>query len=347
MKKSLTSQILFLIVAGVVSYYFTEIRFYLNEEYKPAALSSLLEGTAARPFQYRALVPWIVSAISKTGLHVPAIHLPPQLWITNALSIDHARSFVLIELISVFFLVVAFRYYISMFLKNNTLSTVLAFTLFLVLPFNYVLPRAAPFWYPYDMPAILFFTLGLIFLYRQKWAMYYTVFLIGVFNRETICFLTFVYLITSIGERKPKVILLHCGLQFVLWLAIKYFLYQLYSSNPGEGLFETQLLANIGFLLTPKRYPFFLSNMGFILIPIVFYFRLIDNDFVRRSLFVGIPFFLAMMYVADIWELRIYGELLPIMLLAFLIILEKLMGTESGGGVETQHSSYLRSNYCP
>jgi hypothetical protein len=113
----------------------------------------------------------------------------------------------------------------------------------------------------------------------------------------------------------------------------------LYSSNPGEGFFETQLWANIGFLLTPKRYPFFLSNMGFIVIPIIFYFRLIDDHFVRRSVFVGIPFFLAMIYVADIWELRIYGELLPIMLLAFLIILEELMVKKSARVGKTLYSS--------
>ena len=226
-----------------------------------------------------------------------------------------------------------------MFLKNDTLSAVLAFTLFLVLPFNYVLPRTAPFWYPSDMPAILFFTLGLVFLYKQNWPMYYTVFLIAAFNRETICFLTFVYLFTSIGRRKPTVMLLHCGAQLLLWLVIKYILYRLYSSNPGVGFFETQLSANIGFLLTLKRYPFFLSSMGFILIPIMLYFRLIDDYFVRRSLFVGIPFFLAMMYVGDIWELRIYGELLPIMLLASLIILKELTLKKSSWALSALYSS--------
>lgn len=327
-KQRVLSDSIFVLSVAAASYFIAEFRLYLNAEYPEATLSSLLSGSAARPFQYRALVPWIVKWISTANLPVPPIHLPPQLWITTSLPIDRARSFVLIEMLSLFSLAVAFRYYVSLFFKNHTLSSLLSFSLFLVLPFNYLLPRTPSVWYPYDFPAILFFTLGLIALYKENWPMYYAVFVIGALNRETICFLTFIFLFSSIGKRNHISVMLHCVAQFALWGMIKYLLYQLYTNNPGPEFFETKLMTNIDFLITPKRYPLLLANMGFILIPVLFYHRLVEEEFVKRSLLVVFPFFLGMMLVANIGELRIYGELIPVVLVAFLLILKQLIVRE-------------------
>jgi len=324
-RKRIFSTGAFLLMAAFAAYFFTEFRFYLNEEYSRATVSSLVQQTADRPFQYRILIPWIVRTLSGLPLPVPPVHLPPQLWITNAVAIEQARLFVFLELGSTFALLVAFRAYLKAVVKSETLSSIMAFALMLVLPFNYLLPRTAPFWYPSDIPAILFFTLGLLALYKRNWFLFYPVYFFGAFNRETICFLTFIYIFTAYRQEKIARILIHVALQFVIWISIKYILHLMFSGNPGEGLFEPQFGANIQFLLTPKRWPFFLSNMGFCWLLVVTRWRYIQDTFARRSLLVSIPFLIGMCIVGDLWELRIYGELIPVFLLGSLLILIELV----------------------
>lgn len=65
--------------------------------------------------------------------------------------------------------------------------------------------------------------------------------------------------------------------------------------------------------------------MGFLWIPTFFYFRLIEARFVKRSLLVIFPFFLVMMLAGNIIELRAYGELISVVLVAFLLIIKELL----------------------
>lgn len=299
---------LFLIIAIIFSYYFMHIRFVLNYQYARASLLAIFNGSAAVPFQYRILIPWFVRMLENTKLSFGDTPL---------------RLFRLIEFLSIFSLAVTFRYYLSLFFKNQTISTFVSLTLFYVLPFNFLL--LPTIWYPWDMPAILLFTLGLILLYKKKWTIYYLLFIVATLNKETTCFLTLIYLFTAIGKDKPKTIALHCFFQLIIWCTIKYFLYQLYFNNPGAGIFEGQLSKNINFFKNIKNYPFFFSNMGFLWIPTFFYFRLIEARFVKRSLLVIFPFFLVMMLAGNIIELRAYGELIPVVLVAFLLIIKELL----------------------
>lgn len=51
-------------------------------------------------------------------------------------------------------------------------------------------------------------------------------------------------------------------------------------------------------------------------------YRQIEDALVRRSLLVAIPWFIVMLFVGVIIELRIFGELLPIFLSAALLVLQ-------------------------
>jgi hypothetical protein len=73
------------------------------------------------------------------------------------------------------------------------------------------------------------------------------------------------------------------------------------------------------------NWPLFASSMGFLWIPVLFYYRRIKNEFLQRSLWVVFPLFAGMMFVGNIYELRIFGELLPIFLAAFFLILFDLL----------------------
>jgi hypothetical protein len=310
----LLENLCFILLFFVLSYYFTILRFSLNIFYGKIIFEMVLD-IAKTPWQYRILIPHIVKFFMESFL------------LFN-FSIPQTFSLILlfyriIGTFSLFFLVVTFRIYINLFFKNIRLSNILSLTIFYVLPFNFL----NTYWYPYDIPSVLFFTIGLILLYKKDLLKYYLFFTIATLNKETTCFLTFIYLFTSIGKERPKKIFINCFLQFIIWSIIKISLYKFYSQNPGFGYFEKQILNNLKSFLNFKDYFYLFSCFGYIWIPTILFIRFIDNDFVKKSLFV-IPLFLfGMMFAGGIFELRIYGELIPVVLTGFLIILKNLFIT--------------------
>jgi hypothetical protein len=138
---------------------------------------------------------------------------------------------------------------------------------------------------------MMFFTLGMILVYKKRWLPYYLFFAIATFNRETTCFLTFIYMFTAFGKERNRTIALHCGVQLVIWMAIKYSLYLIYAPNAGQP-FQGGVTVNMHIFTMPSYYFFILSNMGFLWIPTLLFWRRVEDDYVKRLLFVIVPFLL-------------------------------------------------------
>src|SRR5262249_37161243 len=134
---------------------------------------SLVAGTASTPYQYRVLVPLLVRGLLYTHVVDPSTQL---------------IAFAVIQVLALILLAFVFRAYLSRLVPDPVVCSTAALTLFAVLPFNYFnLP-----YYPYDIPSVLFFTLGLLLIYEQKWAWFYPLFIAATINRETSIFLTVV-----------------------------------------------------------------------------------------------------------------------------------------------------------
>jgi hypothetical protein len=317
------AELAFLLTAFAAAYCFCELRFLLADPFSgPALFDEVSRHTGPKPWQYRVLIPYAAGILSH-------LNLPPFF------SLERWAK--LAELSSLFLLVLAFRRYISLFIRDRAVASLFSFLILLILPFNFFFPRPHYPNYWYDTPSMLFFTLGLILLHQKKWLPYYGVFVIATFNRETTCFLTFIYLLTSAGRVRPKRIAFHCVSQFVLWLTIKSLLVKLYAGNPGPS-FEwyahpgaTHFADNIAFFTHPENYPMFLSNMGFTWVAVLLHLRRIKVEFVKRSLLVVLPFFAGMMLVANIYELRLFGELIPVVLAAFVLVFHDLLRRPEGG----------------
>jgi hypothetical protein len=306
---------LFVLVALLFSYYFASLRL-AKPEWERCSLDVMVAGTANTPFQYRVLVPWIVGWFADHLLPLPFIRTPRGL------------AF-LIEIGSTFFLLVSFRRFLGFFFANPGLRTLLSLTLLLVLPFNFLMPRMYPFWLVYDMPSLLFFTLGLILIHERRWVLYYPLFLAATFNRETTCFLTLIYMFTAAGKDKPGRITLHCLAQFLIWMAIKQTLGHLYAANPGAGLAVFNIGTNVReILLHPQILIQLASSIGYLWLPVMLYWPLIGNAFLKRACLVGPVFLVAMALIANLPEVRIYGEMIPLFLPAFLLILKELFKSE-------------------
>jgi hypothetical protein len=308
----LLPHLLFFPVAAVFALYFTSLRF-AKPEWGPCSLETLMAGQGFTPFQYRALLPWIIRWAADHLLPLPGISTPRGL------------AFV-IEAGAVFLTLWVFRYYLGFFFRSAILRSLLALSLVFVLPYNYLLSRAYPFWLVYDMPALLFFTLGIVLLYRRRWVLYYPLFALATVNRETTCFLTVIYLLTAVGRERLGRVAAHGVAQFAVWAGIKLFLYRLYADNGGAGLYLRNAATNIHTLTQdPGSWVIILSSMGFIWFPVAVFWRRVRDAFVRRALWSGPLFLLLMFRMGNLPEVRIYAEMIPVFLPAYLLILADLI----------------------
>jgi hypothetical protein len=265
---------------------------------------ALAAGVASTPYQYRVLVPWLVRGAVEAHLIRPDAEM---------------GAFAVIEFVALVLLAFVFRRYLSLFIKDQVLTSVMALTLYAILPFNYFnLP-----YYPYDIPSVLFFTLGLLLIHERKWWWFYPLFAAATLNRETSIFLTVVTVFVLFDTYSWPRLSLLAGSQLAIWAAIKMALWALYRHNRwlGYGLYQFQLKANVATIRTfPVKGLIALSTWGCLWLAVVIWHRRIHDVFLKRTLWT-IPVFIASMFVVGfVIELRIYGEVLPIVLAAFWVV---------------------------
>ena len=299
----------YLLLVFIASYYFTNLWFELNWEFRGAPWADLVRGTAPTPFQYRALIPYLVRAVS--GMHAGGRAL-----------VTAGSLFFWIQCASTFFLVLATGWWLACVFPRRG-ARVLALSIFLGLPFNYLLDRFLALRYPSDFPSLLFFTLGLIFIRRRRWGCFYPLFVIATFNRETTLLLTVIYLLTAWGTEPRRAVGMHLRLQLSLWTAAKALLFAAYRGNPGSEFVQAHVWQNLEFLSNPSAWPLFFSNLGYLWLPVLLFRRRIPDRFLRRAALAVYPYAIGMFLVGNMYELRIYGELIPLVLPAFLLLVRE------------------------
>ena len=294
----------YLLLVYFYSAYFSLLRFEISLQYPPATLHKLTNFSADTPFQYRVLIPFIVH------------------YINSFISIDLIILYRLIEFLAVFLLILFYKKYLNNFIISEKYSFYFSLSICLILPFNFLLPKICNFYYPSDISSILFTVIGLNYIYKNKLAYFYIVFLFATINRETSLFLSFIFLIHYYNKITFLKLSYHGILQGIIWISIKSFLYHTFSDNPGRGLFESDhLSSNISFMINPFNFLYFFSNMGFIWIFTFKFLDRIQNIFLTKSLWVILPHFLIMLFVGNIFELRIFGEMIPIVLTPLLTVI--------------------------
>ena len=298
--------------------YFATLRMS-RDMWDPAAFARMVDGSAMAPFQFRALIPWSVSLVRDfVG--------------EGAFNLEHARMGS--ELLFVFLLLVVFRAYMVHLLGDGRKGILATLALAMVLPFHYIIPEAFPFYYVYDLPSVFFFTLGLLLLHKRQWLLYYPLFALATFNRESTCFLTLIYVLTCFRRewRSPGALahseywklntecsalspLLHVLAQSAIWISIKALLNHLY---PGDVSFN-HFTRNFYMLRLPSTYPILFSVFGYTWLLALFGNRLIKDDFVRRACYAVPLFFAVIFVVGQIRELPLYGEMIPVVVPAAIL----------------------------
>lgn len=291
----------------LISYYYAHIRFAYDFQFEPANLLHLTNFEAPAPFQYRILVPAL-------------IRITHDLLNPIGASIDQIAWWY--EMLSTFLLLFSFRKFFSLFVPIAT-SELLTFLCVPLMAVNYILPYGRNVLYPWDTPSILFTTLGALALYKRKLTLYQAILLIATFNRET-SFLLILILAKNFWKRPNRIeYILHMILSLSIWVGVKWTLFrtfphQLIDQDKG-GLFTiglSQSLSDLqnGYLII------FLSTFGFLWIPIGLYFNRIRHPFLKDSCLAAIAFSLLVSIPGIVSEIRIYGELLPLVLMSYIEI---------------------------
>ena len=271
---------------------------------------ALAAGVGTTPYQYRVLVPWLVRGAVAAGLLPSDADIP---------------AFVALEGLALVALACAFRQYLSLFIDDRLVTSVAALSAYAVLPFN---DLRGPF-LPYDTPSIVFFATGLVLIRRQSWRWFFPLFTLATLNRETSIFLTAAFAVALYDEYRPSRLALLGGAQIAIWIAIKAALWQIYRQNPSvgaSGLYFFQLKVNLATILSrPIASLIVLSTWGGLWLTALIWHARISDRFLRRTLWV-VPMFMAGMFVVGfVVEMRVYGEMLPIVLAAFWVGLLSLV----------------------
>ena len=143
------------------------------------------------------------------------------------------------------------------------------------------------------------------------------------------------------------------GLCFVMRdLILRFTGNPLYASISTLGLFESQFWANLEALTDWPRLAAYLMNFGGIWIPVAIWQHKLAEPFLRRALLVCVVQMLVLGTVGMLDEMRVYGEMIPVIYLALVMLVWQVGGVAklariwqlklSGLGGHTQRSGVLQ-----
>jgi hypothetical protein len=294
--------------AGAVlfAYYFCG-QHLRSPEWVAVDFSHLVAGTALTPMQYRVLFPFLVRQLQAAEWPLLAG------WGLSS----YQRALDLLGCVAVLY---AARYFWRSlgYRAGQAMAGSVLFAL--VLPFQFLLP-AVRYHYCYDLPSIAFFTLCLGALVRRQWFVFYPVFILATFNRETTAFLVPIFLLAYVGRSPWRGVFGHAVAQTALWVGIKWLLWRVYGGNADPAytgrfdLYQDTVAQNLRLLHGDPSVWFTLaSNWGFLWIPAFTQWRRIGHPFIARALWAVPLYVCAMFFVGELAELRIYSEMIPLVL---------------------------------
>ncbi len=312
------------------------------------SLPAFETGVERAPFQYRALTAWIYSAADH-ALGIPqglAAHLPP--------SMREVHDFVtlLLAFVSLVAAVLATRFALERLTgKDAPWGRWGALLVLFMGYYHYLLefghPCCTPLQLPYDLPSVAFFAICMALIVADRTVWLYPVFALATLNRESTIFLVLMlglYRSAEFGpaqwrSRRARNTYGHILGLTLVWIALRALLHHIFHPPdiPGAevGGFEIHVFDNLGYLLRPYYWTSFLSLFGFTWIFIYAHWSDVPHTGIRRMLWIGPVYLVAMYIVGVLSEIRIFGELIPLYAIAFTLLLRGYLAKTS----EDTHTS--------
>ena len=305
----------FLLPLALVAAGLLELGFLLStRDYPPATLEALTALGAERPFQYRVLFPALVRLFQ--DLSGSLLPLPLVYGVVNYLAC--------------LALLLALGRLLTRYLPPRR-AALAALAVSWPIYWNHF--HLSEWFYPSDVPAMFFFTAGLLLILQRRWGLYYLLFLAATLNRETSCFLSLAMVLLLLGRLPLPRLILHGTAQLLIWMVIKVALSLIFQDNPGSAVAHLTLIKNLDLLAglwthNPLKSPFyqFVFAHGFIWLPIPFLWSRLDSELKRLLILIPL-FYAAMAVVGNLNEPRIFLELEPVLTAAAMVA---LLGAKAG-----------------
>ena len=302
---------------------------------------NMIYGRAPKPFVTRVLVPWLVRSAARVtpqSIKTP-IERDARLQTRNGLPrwlYQYAFEFWVTKyLLLVFTLGFAFalRWLARLTLGLSGLELdVIPVVTFFCLPGFYGFGS-----HVYDLPVLCLFTLGLCLIAARRFVPYMLAFVICTLNKETALLLTLVWLIGERRRLSTRQLAGGVALQLMVWVVIRGGLMWLYRSNPGEAI-TLYLARNVDMLSTAHHFTSFRAVGDWLILPngfntlyvLGFVWALFAvrraPQFLKDALWIALPISVLSWLFANADEMRVYYELLPIVVLVLADSFYRLAG---------------------
>lgn len=218
------------------------------------SITSMIDGTAIRPTQYRVLVPMLTRAV--VAVTPDVLQQGVSAWVADARdnarwfkTIIHARSEAppsslrdgrlyetWVGLMWVYVSLCLYLYFLyrlaAHFWPANMAYRLFApvFGLVMIPPFHY------QFAYIYDYPAMVAMAAGLYCIVRQRERAYFAVLILATLNRETSFYLMLLYALCHAGSMPRQKLARAIFVQVALFALIRFSINAYYEDGSGAGL---------------------------------------------------------------------------------------------------------------
>jgi hypothetical protein len=295
------------------------------------SLASYLDGTAAQPFVYRIVTPFLMR-IAQDVLHAPAVlrALPGPLatklpqWCALATSVpaptcdNVAAYFAVAAATCVGFLMLIYAFGLRLFAGNPLISLLAMYFSFVAVNAILLLRLS----HMYDFGTLMFATLLLLCLERG-WNIAFTLIMpVAFLTKETLvlyCSAFFMANLGRIGFVRNVTLTLTQIVSFVVLYGLVIWHFR---GNAGGG-HEYYLPDQFRFFMQEITLPQFLLAM--VVLVLTFYGFRNKNQVLRRSCIVLLPWFAAAMIGGEKKELRVMLEVVPLILLLSMDSLVQLI----------------------
>lgn len=297
----------FVLLLLLISLSYSFLRFSLNTEYSGATWQSMYDLNAQLPFGYRILIPVLCRPL------VEWFSLPVR------------AAYFFFEALSCIFVVIALKKIFQIYLEEQH-ANVYALAIFLFLPFLYLFNFMWPLYYPYDTAAIAFIAWSIYLIIKERWVILVFVTALGTLNRETTLLipLTFLALAGARMEVKRAMSIFTCLI--TAYVAVRCAVSVLVANNPtryyGPVAFAFEkswrALNNLNWLLEIQNWFILLATTGFML---VLWLLLRSNipRHLRRLHLVAFSHFSLLIFVGNLYEPRMFGEMFVILYFPFCL----------------------------
>ena len=161
----------YLIIYLIISLFFTKYYYlYTYEYYQPATSLKVANFEADKVFQKRFLIPVSTK------------------YICSILEISFDKALKIVTVFSVFLLLVGFNSLLKSFSPQEIYSNYWSLLLLVPISWNYFVLNSI--FHAYDIPSMMFYTVCLHLFLKKRFCLFYPIFILATFNRESTCFIT-------------------------------------------------------------------------------------------------------------------------------------------------------------